>query len=141
MAIEYHPGKGTVMTCDYGDAFIKPEMKKRRLVIALCPGISVRHRLCTVIPLSKSPPVPVMPYHEEVDLGINLGPKWGNDPRWIKGDKVNVVGLDGLDFIRLGKDRYGKRIDQATPVSDDIIETTQKCLLASLGLIKLTKHL
>jgi uncharacterized protein YifN (PemK superfamily) len=141
MPIQRHPGKGVVMTCDYGDAFIEPEMKKRRLVIALCPGISVRHRLCTVIPLSTTPPTPVMQYHAEVDLGIDLGPKWPQKMRWIKGDMVNAVCFDRLDLIRLGKDRWGNRVYQTTPVSDEIIGIAQKCLLSSLGLAKLTKHI
>ena len=141
MPIREHPDQGTIIICDFGDGFKNPEMDKKRPVIVLSPKIKNRHHLCSVIPLSTTRPVPVMPYHTQLDIRPLL-PKWYNsDNLWIKGDMVNAVGFHRLDFIRCGKDRSGKRTYYYNTISDDQMKIVRKCVLHGMGLSMLTKHL
>ncbi|MCA3277869.1 MAG: type II toxin-antitoxin system PemK/MazF family toxin [Roseomonas sp.] len=67
MPLQHHPKIGSILICDFNKGFVAPEMVKRRPVIVISPPINVRHRLCTIIPISTEPPKIVMRYH--VDLG------------------------------------------------------------------------
>jgi uncharacterized protein YifN (PemK superfamily) len=141
MALREHPQIGTILTCNFDGGFKEPEMVKRRLVVVISPKISVRRGLCTVVPLSETAPDVKMPYHHQMTFDPPLPDSWGNHPRWLKGDMVNVVGFHRLDFIHLGKDTNGKRIYRLTPLSADDLRKVRECVLCSLGLAVLTKHL
>ncbi len=116
-------------------------MVGRRLVIVVTPKISVRKGLCTVVPLSETRPHVIMPYHREITFDPPLPESWGNHPRWLKGDMIVSVGFHRLDFVREGKDLKGKRIYRTEPIPKSLLKDVQSCMLASLGLIALTKHL
>ena len=116
-------------------------MVKLRLAVVLSPRIEARPGLCTVVPLSMTPPSKVMPYHKEIIIPFNLPGEWGNKKRWIKGDMVNTVGFQRMDLLRLGKDVNGKRIYQVSCLPDDVMTTVRRCVLHGLGLSSLTKHL
>lgn len=141
MAIQEHPDLGTILMCDYQTGFVEPEMVKRRQVIVISPKIAARPGLCTVVPLSLTAPDPVMQFHCQIDLPDQL-PGWmqKNDV-WVKADMMAAVSLKRLDFIRLAKDKQGKRIYCHTPVSAENLKNVRAAVLASLGLAQLTKAL
>lgn len=142
MAIREHPLQGSLVTVDYSaGGFKEPEMVKRRLAVVLSPRIVARPHLCTVVPLSLSPPDKVMPYHKQLIVPFELPREWGNQEKWIKGDMVNAVGFHRLDLLRLGKDRTGKRIYQMAALPEELMKLVRQCVLHGLGMSKLTSHL
>lgn len=141
MAIREHPDTGTVLMCDFGPGFKNPEMDKRRPVVVLSPKIKARHHLCTVVSLSTTAPDPVMPYHAQIDLRPRLPQRMQSDGVWVKGDMVNAVRFQRLDFIRRGKDADGKRIYLYEPISNENLRIIRQCVLRAMGMSILTKHL
>lgn len=140
MAIEYHPPRGSVVVVDYSKGFKVPEMDKARLAIVLSPDIKDRVKLVTVVPLSLTAPDAVLPFHKQIDIPFPL-PKWGNQPRWIKGDMVNAVGFHRVSLLRFGKDQAGKREYQTSVLDDEMFKVVKRCVLHGMGLSILTKHL
>jgi uncharacterized protein YifN (PemK superfamily) len=136
MGLQFHPGQGVVAICDYNSGFIKPEMVKRRPVIIVCKQMKNRPRLCTVIPLSTTPPDPVESYHAEIKLPFALPPPFDAPTQWVKGDMINAVSFDRLNLISLGKDASGKRRYLTTPIGKDLLEVVQRCFLAGVSLTK-----
>lgn len=134
MGIQFHPGQGVVLICDYRTGFIVPEMVKRRPVIVICKQMQGRPRLCTVVPLSTTPPEPVLDHHALITLPFALPPPFDAATQWVKGDMVNAVSFDRLDLVRLGKDRNGKRRYLLTPIGDELLATVQRCVLRGVSL-------
>lgn len=116
-------------------------MVKVRPVIVISPKIATRARLCTVVSLSTTDPDPIMPFHHRLRIRPSLPNPWNSELMWVKGDMVYAAGFHRLDLIRAGKDRNGKRIYQYHCLSDDQIKEVRGCLLRSIGLSVLTKHL
>ena len=141
MAIQMHPPQGSIVTVDYSKGFKEPEMVKLRLAIVLTPRIQARPQLCTIVPLSLTPPDPIMPYHKQIVIPFDMPRKWGNQERWIKGDMVNAVGFHRIDLLRMGKDLQGKRIYQTSVLPDDMLKVVRQCVLHGMGLSTLTKNL
>ena len=141
MAINEHPKPGTILTADFDQGFRVPEMVKRRLVVVVSPKISIRAGLCTVVPLSRTPPLPVMPYHCKIEIRPKLPDSWGNEDRWVKGDMICAVGFHRLDLIRVGKDVEGKRVYRMETLPEEDMQRIRGCILSSLGLARLTTHL
>ena len=121
MALKYHPTPGTVLYCDFGQGkcsygrcpgtlggFKPPEMVKRRPVVVLT---NKHAQLATVVPLSGTPPDPVMPYHYPIPKGV-LPPSIDHKAEWwAKCDCVTTVGFFRLNLVqqnRRGPD--GKRL-------------------------------
>ena len=141
LAIQYHPKRGTIVAANFDQGFRKPEMVKRRLCVVLSPPIRNRAGLCTVVPLSTTAPDPVMAYHYELDIPFQLPKYWGNRARWVKADMVCALGFHRLDLLSLGKDRHGRRQYQMQTLSRVHLDNISKCVLTSIGLAFLTKHL
>lgn len=142
MGIREHPPQGSIVTVDYSKGgFQPPEMMKRRLAVVLSPKIASRPHLCTVVPLSLTEPIKIMPYHKRVKIPFALPAEWGDIERWIKGDMVNSVGFHRVDLLRLGKDNQGKRVYQLDVLPPDIFRIVRQCTLHGMGMSALTKHL
>ena len=141
MAIREHPKIGTVLMCDYNTGFVAPEMVKRRPVVVISPRIAARPGLCTIVPLSTTPPNPVMAYHCQIELPEQLPDWFDRNGVWVKGDMVSAVGLNRLDFIRLPKSTLGTRQYCFATLSGDSIRKIRSAVLAGLGLAHLTKNL
>jgi len=118
-----------------------PEMVKRRPVVVISPKIVARPKLCTVVALSTTPPDPIMQYHCQIDIRPKLPKPLDSDGIWVKGDMVYAVGFHRLDFIRLGKDRFGNRLYRYETVGEGNLRKVRKCVLSGMGLSILTKHL
>lgn len=143
MPIKHHPAQGSVVTVSYEPGFTPPEMVKRRLAVVLSPAIRNRVGLCTVVPLSTTPPEAdkVMPYHCRLTIPFAMPPEWGNIERWVKGDMVCALGWHRIDLLRLGKEQQGQRIYQLAPLGPEDFARVRRCVLHGLGLSALTKHL
>ena len=139
MAIKYHPARGTIVAVDFRQGFRVPEMVKRRLCVVISPQIEARVGLCTVVPLSKSDPDPVQPYHYRLDIPFQIPKPWGNGPRWAKCDMLCAVGFHRIDLIRLGKSPDGSRQYQLNTLSGIHLRNISNCVLAGLGLPPLTE--
>lgn len=114
-------------------------MVKRRLCVVISPPIEARVGLCTVVPLSKSDPEEIQPYHYRFQIPFQMPPNWGNAPRWAKCDMVCAVGFHRLDLIRLGKDKAGVRQYQLNTLSSIHLREISNGVLSSLGLPPLTE--
>jgi uncharacterized protein YifN (PemK superfamily) len=141
MPIISHPPQGSIVTVDYDKGFKVPEMVKRRLAVVLSPNIRARVNLITVVPLSLTPPEPILPFHKQIDIPFELPKHWSKGNRWIKGDMINAVGFHRVDLLCLGKDRQGKRIYQLEVLPEAMFNDVKICVLHGMGLSKLTKHL
>jgi mRNA interferase MazF len=142
MPITFHPPQGAIVLCDFQTGFKVPEMVKRRPVVIISPPISVRGRLCTIVPLSTEPPNPVMPYHHQLtNLQPNLPAPYDTGPNWLKGDMIVSVSFDRLELFRYGKDRYGDRVYRLESLPPDDWKIVQGCVLSGLGFASLKKYL
>ena len=121
--------------------FKEPEMVKTRLAVVISKDIQSRHGLCTVVPLSLTPPPRPMPYHAQIDPDFVIPKPWGNQPRWVKGDLVFAAGFHRLDLLLLGRSKTGRRIYQTETLSGDELKAVQACVLEGLSLGRLTKGL
>ena len=116
-------------------------MVKRRPVVVLCPSISWRPGLCTVVGLSTTAPDPVRSYHCKLILNPPLPHPWAAE-MWVKGDMVATVGFHRLDLIRLpGQDESKRRIYRMNPLAADQLKDVRTCVLRGLGMFQLTRHL
>jgi len=139
--LSFHPRQGTIVRVDFDGAFKTPEMIKPRLCVVVSKPIQARTGLCTVVPLSTTPPGVVMPYHLEIEIPFALPERWGNTPRWLKGDMIYSVGFHRVDLLSLGKSPEGRRLYQTEALPAPILRQVQAALLHGLGLSELTRHL
>jgi len=66
MLIPFVPDAGDVLMCDFTTGFQEPEMTKVRRVVVLSPRSRVKFpSTYLVVPISKTPPVPVEGCHCE----------------------------------------------------------------------------
>jgi uncharacterized protein YifN (PemK superfamily) len=142
MSIQHHPGLGAIIICDFDQGFKEPEMVKKRPVVVISPQIAWRPGLCTVVGLSTTPPDTQRPYHCRLKISPKLPPPWDVEEVWVKGDMIVAVGFHRLNLIRLGRDddtncrRYRMNV-----LPKDQLKAVQTCVLNSIGLFHLTKHL
>lgn len=139
MALQFHPKVGTILICDYRTGFITPEMVKRRPVVVISPRLRRRDGLCTVVPLSHTPPTPPQNYHHELQLDRPLPKPWGSDRFWVKADMVATVSFDRLELIKLGKDQEGKRKHLNIQIKTEDLQGIRTCVLHALGMSPLTE--
>lgn len=138
MAIRFHPEMGAVVICDF-TSFVSPEMTKRRPAIVISPRFRERAELCTVVPLSTTPPPVVMPYHYKIFIDPILPEPYDSEFHWVKADMVYSVSFARL-YLPNKKDEQGKRIYDVRVISDGDLVEVQKCVLNGIGLTALTKH-
>ena len=141
MGLKFHPKRGTIVCVNFDRGFVPPEMVKSRLAVVVSKPIQRRQGLCTVVPLSVTPPEHVMPYHCTLEVPFQLPRNWGEGRRWVKGDMICSVSWDRTDLLRLGKDHEGKRIYQTEVIPDDDLTKILKCVLHGVGLSSLTNQL
>ena len=140
MPIWFHPETGTVVICDFDG--IEPEMTKRRPAIVVSPDLKHRDRLCTVVPLSTTPPDIEQPYHCKLIFDELLPPPYDSAIQWVKGDMLATVSFDRLFLPRLKiKDDKGKRQYVIKILTDIELKSVRECILHALSLSSLTKHL
>lgn len=139
--INFHPKQGALLLCRYEPGFAAPEMTKTRVVVVMTPRLRRRDGLCSVIPLSTTPPHQPQDYHCEVQMAPELPHPWGGASKWAKTDMIATVGFDRLMLIGMGRDHEGKRKYLNQTVSDIDFRQLQHCMLHALSLGRLTMHL
>lgn len=91
------------MMCDF-KGYIFPEIVKVRPVVIITSNYLFRHKLCTVVPLSTTPPEDPQPYHYK----LKANPIPGNSAAevWAKCDLVATVSFERLDRVKVGRRQY-----------------------------------
>src|SRR5262245_26638142 len=100
MPLKFHPKTGTIVVCNFDTGFRPPEMFKRRPSVVVSPQTSSRGQLCTIVPLSTTPPTPVRAYHRELIICPPLPHPWNKREMWAKCDMVFSASFERLDLIR-----------------------------------------
>ncbi len=116
-------------------------MQKTRAVIVISPKITARPGLCTIVPLSMTPPDKVMPYHMQLTIRPVLPTPYKSDGVWLKGDMLYAVSHKRLHFIYDGKNAAGKRRNYYHTLSGEQMQAVRRCVLHGLGMSGLTKYL
>jgi uncharacterized protein YifN (PemK superfamily) len=116
-------------------------MVKRRPVVVVSPQISQRAGLCTIVPLSTTPPQPQLPYHCRIILDPLLPKPWDAPVVWAKCDMVFACSLSRLDLIRVDKVKGRPRAYRLNTLSMSEMSEIYKGILYSFGLGQLTKYL
>ena len=133
MALQFHPGFGIILYCDFGHQK-PPEMVKVRPVVI----VSREHgQLCTVVPLSGTVPDPVNPWHYAMTR--DKLPRFMQANNWrAKCDCLTTVALSRLERCRAGKcPNTGKRLYDTPTVFSDDLRGIQAAILSHLAM----KHL
>ncbi len=140
MPLTYHPETGTILICDFV-GFIEPEMVKRRPVVVISPRFRHRDWLCTIVPLSTTPPDPVQAYHYKLKLDEPLPEPYDAPFHWVKGDMLATVSFKRLSLPFFGKDESGKRKYVVKVVDPADLRNIRECVLHALALSNLTGYL
>jgi mRNA interferase MazF len=135
MPIKYPVARGTVVLCDYSAGFRPPEMVKRRPAVVISPRLPHRDGLCTVVPLSGSPPAHEVAYQCRIELAEELPPPFAQRVWWAKADMLATVGYGRLDLFRTGRDQESGRRRYVHPrVSEGDLKRVLECVINALGL-------
>jgi mRNA interferase MazF len=140
MAIQFHPEQGTIVICDF-TGFVAPEMIKRRPAIVVSPRLRRRNELCTVVPLSTTPPNPISPYHFKLHVTPTLPAPYDAAFHWVKADMLYTVAFSRLHLPFDGKNASGKRNYDLRIIDKADLLKIQGCMLHGLGLQGLTSYL
>ena len=105
-------------------------MVKVRPVVVLSPRRRTSD-LVTVVPLSSTPPAPLLPWH--LDMPADAYPP-ARDPMWAKCDVVVTVALGRLDRVRT-KGPQGERVYSTPALAPATFAALQACVRAALGLL------
>lgn len=139
MGIQYHPKIGQVLYCDYS-GLKYGEMEKKRFAVVLSPKYAQSQSVCTVVPLSITPPPLVRDFH----YVLEKDPYPKGEPGvkvWAKCDHVFTVSFERLSGWWDERNPDGTRKYEKLFVTEKDITCIRKCVLYALGLGGLTKHL
>ena len=134
MGILYHPQVGTILRVDLNEGFRPPEMGKRRPAVVIAPQLAGRGKLCTIVPLSTTPPEPPRAYHCRIELDPPLPAPYDHPVMWVKADMILSVAFHRLKLLDRGKDQSGQRVYDVRVLPDEAIERIRACIRHSLGL-------
>ena len=133
MTVIFHPVPGTIVRVDLSQGFRPPEMVKRRPAIVLSPPLVGRNQLCTVVPLSTTPPIPAYDHHMEVTFNPPLPPPYATPTMWVKADMVLTVAFHRLRLLH-GPKIGGQRVYDVRVLEPAIFEQVKQCVRHGLGL-------
>ncbi len=133
MAIHYSPKAGSILLCDF-DGYKIPEIVKRRPVIVVSPQDVHQTCLCTIVPISTTPPRPVRPYHYKIENLPPLDRHFTASTAWVKCDLVYTVSYERLFMFHDGKNASGKRLYKQIEVTPEQLKQIRVCILKSIGL-------
>lgn len=133
MTLVYHPRPGTIVRVDLAEGFRPPEIGKRRPAIVLSPPIPGRPLMCTIVPLSTSPPKRVLPHHLLIGLDPPLPQPYDSPDMWVKGDIVLTVAFHRLRLL-FARFEAGQRVYDERILDTKVFEQVQHCGRAGLGL-------
>ncbi len=134
MAINYHPSLGQILICNYEATALGAEMIKARPCVIISPRLRKRYGLCSVVPLSTTPPEPPEAWHHHIKLNCPLPRPFNSPEMWAKCDMIATVSFERLSPIKCGRDQYGKRKYLQIKLLGDDILAIQNAVKAALGL-------
>lgn len=140
MAIDFNPQQGAILVCDFR-GYESPEMNKKRPVVVVSPRFRNRQRLCSVVPLSTTPPRPIELYHYRLVTDPPLPEPYPEPFHWVKADMVYTVSFSRLSVLYMGKDVSGRRLYDNRVVSDTDLLNIKKAVLHGIGMGALTPFL
>ncbi|WP_246175912.1 type II toxin-antitoxin system PemK/MazF family toxin [Roseovarius bejariae] len=108
-------------------------MVKRRPAVVLSPPIKGRQQLCTVVPLSTTPPWTVMAHHMEISFDPPLPSPYAASTAWLKGDIVLTVAFHRLRLL-FDRKQAGQRVYDVRVLPPDVFERVRGCVRAGIGL-------
>lgn len=113
-------------------------MVKKRPAIVISPRLPHRDGLCTVVPLSGTPPRRDLNYVVKLTLAGPLPDPFQQSVWWAKCDMLATVGFERLDLFRTARDQTGKRkyLHPLLPESD--MSRVLRGVMAALGVDPLT---
>lgn len=136
MSINYPVPPGTIVLCDYDTGFRPPEMVKRRPVVVVSPRLKGRDSLCTVVPLSTTPPPKAVPYVCRIELPQALSEKFSSTVLWVKADMLATVAYRRLDLFRSKRDEKDHRRRYYTVrLTKQQMQDIRACILIALGIV------
>jgi mRNA interferase MazF len=109
-------------------------MIKARPVIVVSPRLPHRDGLCTVVPLSGTPPARHVDYVVEFKFDPPLPYPFVYEIAWAKCDMLATVAFKRLDLFRSERDQTGKRKYIAPKLPAEDFEKVQRAVLCALGL-------
>ena len=125
------------MLCDYSTGFRAPEMVKRRPCVVISARLPYRDQLCTVVPLSGTPPAREVAYQCRIELAEALPPPFVQRVWWAKADMLATVGFGRLDLFRTGRDHESGRRRYLHPkLTEDDFKRVLECVVNALGLTR-----
>lgn len=136
MPIQFPVARSTILLCDYNTGFREPEMVKRRPVVVVSHRLPRRDGLCTVVPLSTTPPpAPGLAYVHELNLNPALPDPFGKPLMWVKADMLATVSFGRLDLFRTARLPDGKRkyLHPKVPATD--MAAIERCICVALGIV------
>ena len=108
-------------------------MVKRRPVIVLSPPIKGRQQLCTVVPLSTTPPRTTLAHHMQITMNPPLPHPYNSPTMWLKGDMVLTVAFHRLRLLFDSK-QQGQRVYDVRVLDAAVFEQVKACVRAGIGL-------
>ena len=138
MALQFFPGPWRIMLCDFNTGFQEPEMIKRRPVISISKRRRDGAQLCTVIPISSTPPDKIRDFHYLLPDDQMPHHLRGQYPEhWVKVDMVTTVAFFRLTLLWHGRDQHGQRVYQTSPIAlEHRIEISNR-LISRFALVRL----
>lgn len=135
MPISFPVARGTIVLCDYNSGFREPEMVKRRPAVVISHRLPHRDGLCSVVPLSTTPPPKSdLSYVCTLTLSPALPTPFDAVQMWVKADMLATVALSRLDLFRTGRDTSGRRKYIQPRVSAEDMERIERCICCALGM-------
>ena len=132
MTLKYPPYAGQILLCEF-HGFVKPEMQKTRPVIVLTPRpISQKTRTAIIVPLSTTAPLTIESYHVPIVLPGQLPSHWAQEC-WAKCDMLYSVSFSRLGFMKMGKDKLGKRIYYQNIIDHSQLTQIRTATLVAIG--------
>ena len=89
--------------------------------------------LCTIVPLSTSPPRPVLAHHLQIGFEPLLPAPYNSPFMWLKGDVVLTVAFHRLRLLFSGWDN-GQRIYDVRVLDAETFEKVRSCVRSGLGI-------
>ena len=130
MSINFHPNPGTMLVCDF-HGMTAPEIVKTRPIIVISPRLRRGNGLCTVVPLSTTPPKFVMPWHCRLMFEGPLAPNWRECIMWAKCDLLYSMRFERLDRFYQVTDNKRKYYDRR--VNEEDWGLIRKAVFSFLG--------
>lgn len=130
MALKFRAKQGMILTCDF-EGMLQPEMIKIRKVVLVSPDNYHRTGLHSVIPLSTTPPEPIMSHHHKLSQTSLDSYESDSSDVWAKCDMVYTFRRSRFDRIKIHENGTRRYVTGAV-TNEDLI-AIQECMKTHFG--------